>query len=527
MNKKKLLGSSVLDYIFCLVIAAAFLLIATESSPLYPINKWVDANAFVTVGKALAHGQVLYRDIFEQKGPFLYFLHTVAYWLSPARPFIGVYVLETVSLSACLFFAAKTVGLFLKRVWIFLCVPLLAAGVLFSFCFVLGDSAEEFCLPLTMAGIYLLLRYFQKQYPEPMERRTVAVCGIMAGVVLWVKYTLLGFWIGWVLGLFAAGIAAKRYRGVWLDLLWFLFGMLLASLPILLYVAVTNSLWDLWYTYFYINITAYTGQGEGGFWAAFFRNIWYSLYKNPFISIPWVLGLALFWIKPKKTLRVWAKITLTAASLTALAAIAVSRQVYDYYFLICAPFALLGIIGVMEWTAKIKMPALVPGAAAPVVCAGLWALMVPLHPNAHDLHKQKQELPQFQFAEIMQGTPGATLLNYGSLDLGFYTAADIVPNVKYFMKQNIPYEYFPENQDAQDQYLKEARTDYVVLLTNADTAENNEYLNQNYERVASAPYSEYMEDYDYMLYKRRDPAEKETKPQEEYDSLEAGTIFSS
>jgi hypothetical protein len=268
------------------------------------------------------------------------------------------------------------------------------------------------------------------------------------------------------------------------------------------------------YTYFYINITAYTVYSEHSFWGNLFAHLWDYFYKNPLISIPWAVGMLLFWIKPKARLRLWAKITLTAAGLTALAATVVSEQVFDYYFLICAPFAVLGIVGVLEWISKIRMPELVPGALAPIVCAGLWALAVTFHPNAHDLHKKREDLAQFAFADIIRQTPGATLLNYDSLDMGFYTAADIVPSVKFFMRQNIPYENFPANQDAQNQYLRDAVTDYVVVLTNQATAENNGPLNENYERIAKRQYSAYIDDYDYMLYKRREPEEKEeTKPE--------------
>ncbi len=508
MKKESILGSAVLDYIFCLVIAAAFLLVATEASPLYQISQWVDSNAFVTVGKSLAHGRVLYKEIFEQKGPFLYFIHTLAYWLSPARPFVGVYVAETVSFSVCLFFVAKITCLFLKRVYLFLTVPLFCAATLFSFCFVLGDSAEEFCLPFITAGLYLILRYFQRGYPAPIGRYALVGCGVLAGVILWIKYTLLGFWVGWMLGLIISAIAAGRYRHIVPCVLWFLFGMLIASLPVLFYVGLTNSLWNLYYTYFYINITAYTIHESGRFWGSVFENIWRCFYKNPLISVPWGLGLLLFWIKPKEKMCLWAKIALTASGLTALAATMVSEQVFDYYFLICAPFAALGVISVLEWAARTRMPKLIPGAAAPVICTGLWALTAVAHPNAHDLHKNREDLVQFVFADIIRETPGATLLNYDALDLGFYTAADIVPNVKFFMKQNIPYEKFPDNQDAQNQYLQEAKTDYVVLLTNNDTAENNAILNENYERIARREYSPYIEDYDYMLYKRRDKEEK-------------------
>ena len=62
-------------YLYCLLISSAFLLICTKSSPLYPLNDWQDANAFFTMGKGMMNGKVLYRDLFEQKGPLLYFMH--------------------------------------------------------------------------------------------------------------------------------------------------------------------------------------------------------------------------------------------------------------------------------------------------------------------------------------------------------------------------------------------------------------------------------------------------------------------
>lgn len=65
--------------IFCLAAAAALLAFCSRSSPLYPFNYWVDSNCFFTVGKSMMKGLVTYRDIYEQKGPLLYFLHGLAY----------------------------------------------------------------------------------------------------------------------------------------------------------------------------------------------------------------------------------------------------------------------------------------------------------------------------------------------------------------------------------------------------------------------------------------------------------------
>lgn len=58
---------------FLLLAAFILLLFATRSSFLYPYNDWNDANSYFSVGKALFHGKMPYRDVFDQKGMYLYF----------------------------------------------------------------------------------------------------------------------------------------------------------------------------------------------------------------------------------------------------------------------------------------------------------------------------------------------------------------------------------------------------------------------------------------------------------------------
>ena len=78
-------------------IAAAFLLMlpATRSSFLYPCNDWNDANSYFSMGKALFNGKMPYRDVFDQKGPYLYFLYGLAYLVSHTT-FAGVFILEVI-----------------------------------------------------------------------------------------------------------------------------------------------------------------------------------------------------------------------------------------------------------------------------------------------------------------------------------------------------------------------------------------------------------------------------------------------
>ena len=43
---------------FVLAAALVTMLICTKSSPLYPINDWVDANTYLTIGRGLIKGRV-------------------------------------------------------------------------------------------------------------------------------------------------------------------------------------------------------------------------------------------------------------------------------------------------------------------------------------------------------------------------------------------------------------------------------------------------------------------------------------
>ena len=80
-------------FLFSFAVAFLVITVCSRSSFLYPINDWVDSQCFFTTGRAMFNGSVLYRDIYEQKGPLLYFVHGLAGLVSETN-FIGVYLVE-------------------------------------------------------------------------------------------------------------------------------------------------------------------------------------------------------------------------------------------------------------------------------------------------------------------------------------------------------------------------------------------------------------------------------------------------
>ena len=113
-SKNKLMTFAV--YLLFLIFSFGILYICTASSPRYATNQWNDANAFLTMGRAMSSGLTIYKDIFEQKGPLLYLLHAVASLISDSS-FLGVYIIQSLFLSATAFAAYKIASLYVGTAW--------------------------------------------------------------------------------------------------------------------------------------------------------------------------------------------------------------------------------------------------------------------------------------------------------------------------------------------------------------------------------------------------------------------------
>ena len=72
----------ILQALFALAVSFGMLLICSKNSFLYPLNDWVDVNCFFTVGRGIRHGLVPYLDLYDHKGPLLYYVYALASLIS-------------------------------------------------------------------------------------------------------------------------------------------------------------------------------------------------------------------------------------------------------------------------------------------------------------------------------------------------------------------------------------------------------------------------------------------------------------
>jgi len=504
-NAKKTL---VIVFGYCLFLSLLFLSIGTKSSPLYPFNDWVDANISFTMGKAMMNGRVLYRDIFDHKGPLYYTLYGVGYLISNTT-FSGIFTLEVISFTVFLFFCFKSVSLFLDLKNSTIALVLIAGSVINLASFSHGGSAEEFSLPLIAVSLFFLLSYFKNTFPNPMPNKWVLLNGILAGCVLWIKFSLLGFWIGWMAALFLVLIFKQNFSRAFSACLVFLFGMLIATIPWVHYFAVNNALSDWIYSYITFNIKNYS-ETTSVFSniLSMLINLLYHLWKNPFFVAHLLLGLFFFLKNKKFTNNQLSKLSISLCFFLLFISVYGGGRGFPYYFLILSPFIIFGFIvlltlirdaiGVMKSNKSFGIITL-------LLVLGTFTYTYFLNHNTHMLGNDKEDLVQYKYASIINQTENASLLNYGTLDLGFYTTTGIVPDVKYFQVQNIEYSKYPIIRDAQIAYIRNGVVDYVVTLeviTSNDDDIQTRNLFEKYELIESHTQTYEENDYEFLLYKK-------------------------
>jgi len=200
---------SLKEIIVILSTAIISITLFSKSSPCYPINDWVDTNIFLTVGKSILHGKVLYLDIYEQKGPLLFFIFTIPAFISETS-FIGVYFLEIISAFIFLYFSYKIARVFTGKT-ILHYLPVYAFIIYSTKSFAHGGSVEEFCIPMLTCSLYYLIVALNNQ-SVILNSKQSFIIGIFIGCIFWIKYTMIGMYFGYVSVLIFLYIKSRQIK---------------------------------------------------------------------------------------------------------------------------------------------------------------------------------------------------------------------------------------------------------------------------------------------------------------------------
>lgn len=270
-------------------LTAAFISLALSVIYLFdcPLQPWIngstgiDSSVFLTVAMMMEKGYMPYRDSFDHKGPFLYILNYLGNKLSYYN---GTWFIEVVFLAITFFILYKIARLLAGRAASVITV-LISISLLFTY-LGSGNYSEEYAMPFIAAAVYIFMDYLLN---ERLTAPRVALSGTAFGLVLMLRANMIAVWIVFCLYIFVKLIIAGKYKTLFAVIAEFLFGTLLAILPMLVWLSARGALADFWEDYILFN-TLYSSEGGGravmaAKWEAFIKFTNSTVFLLSFFSI--------------------------------------------------------------------------------------------------------------------------------------------------------------------------------------------------------------------------------------------------
>ncbi|WP_026665258.1 hypothetical protein [Butyrivibrio sp. FC2001] len=498
-------------YFYMLLSVFLCLLLASRSSFLYPLNNWDDANSYFSMGKAIFNGKMPYRDVFDQKGMYLYFFYGLAYLVSHTT-FAGVYILEIILglFDAIGFFRIirlytgkhRIVSSAIFSVFTF-------ATVVCSRSFWWGGAAEEICLPFYVWGLYLILDYFKNRYnKETMPFKAVFFGGILAGFIANIKFTGLGFYFAWMMMVFFSYLAHKEIvRGIKACLV-FLFGMFLPFVPWLIYFGVQGGLYEWYWGYVYVNVFVYTkveGADAGimGRVMYLIKTLYWLIIDDwqyfVFVIVGMVYGIL------NKGQKLLSRLVVPVLFVFMFLGFFGGGRDLPYYSLPLSVFAVMGFALLGRLAAKhllekgTRSDRIGMRFITALICMSLATIFVDVNSMNVPFRKvSRDDYFMYRFRDEVMENENPTLLNVGCLDAGLYTLCDIVPSCRWFQTQTLSIEE-PENNPylEQERYVREGLIDYVLVRDHIPAS-----INDHYECIDKEVYGWDGMEFNYYLYKK-------------------------
>ena len=415
------------------IFFTGFLTISLNSqcSPLYSFNDWDDANTIFTVGKSILRGVIPYKDLYEQKGPLIFFLQVPGAAIS-FTSFVGIWPIEIIFAFFFLFFSYKTAKLFFNQK-VYILIPLLAYLVYGGYSFRTGNSAEEYCLSLLAYGIFVGCNAIKEnRLPSKTE---FLLIGITSACVFWIKYSMVGFYFGWIFVFLIFAFQNRIIPDILKGASLVLIGVCLSSFPIILYYAVNHALEPLFTSYFYNNLFLYPSNTLS-LSTKLIKGLTNFIEMSPLIYL--TVSFGLLWIVEQRKWKLLGFLGITF--LTLFITVYSSGWFHSYYSLIFNIFTIFGLIGLFDLIrsiSKIKTKISFSKYEFTLSSGIIFVCMLILciySPNMFYLRHEKEDLMQYKMKALLEnkGLRNPTIITWDYGETGVNTVMGIVPNVRYF-----------------------------------------------------------------------------------------------
>ncbi len=238
MKEKKLFDNLILIFLISILFLLFF---STSTSPLYK-DYQDDSAIFITVGKMLKDGKILYKDIFDHKGPVFFFFEYIAQLICSGR--FGIFILQIIFMTITLFILNKL----LKGNGI---IPIILSLPILAFFFEEGNLTEELSLPFITLGLYIGFIWYSssERYSKKIYLYSF-ILGILISLLAFIRLNNAISLVGLILGITILFIKDKKYKNLIGCIISFLIGLGITTLIVLIYFIKNSAISDMLYATF-------------------------------------------------------------------------------------------------------------------------------------------------------------------------------------------------------------------------------------------------------------------------------------
>ena len=469
MNSKK---KAIVHYGVLSFIAFVFLLFYSYStSPLYSNNFGVlDSSLFMLIGKGITKGYMPYLNLFDHKGPILFFIEAFGWLIMPNR--LGNFFIQWVFMVANLTLIFKIGQLFLNKKWSW--VPIIFFLLILTVTFEGGNLTEEYSLPFLFLPLYLSLKSLKEesngkaQHP-PLYALIYGICFTLLIFIRLNNAVLIG---AIILVIMIHLLINKAYRNFFDNVLTFLSGSIFIFSGIAIYFLMNNAFGEMLYATFLFNFM----YAEGSKGISTVADLLYFFYYVSPVIFSGIMGLYYCLKKEKKTIG----LLLAVASMVTFFSLSMGGNYY-HYFILTTPCFVLGIVLFIDLTLEKGKELWQKGHR--IITMGVLTLFLITSGIYMSLSylatREVADLiinqPQKEYYDTALSTASLiplvdrnSVLGY-SVPAGWFIMTDIMPCYKYFTLQEWWGLYDPNVISETNEMLEKNPPKWIVMANNKQT----------------------------------------------------------
>ena len=480
MKKSLKIKITLLIYSFIMTYLHSFNSIRFDDSSIYSDNA-----VFYLMGRGILKGQVLYKDMFDHKTPYIYLLNSLAAIFE--KNHLGLYIITSLILFVSIYYTYKIIRLFNENDIIsltgsvFICLFLNNANLTLGFL-----RTEGYAIALMLPSLYLFLIFFLNDNKE-FNLYHMFIIGILAGLTLFINIKSSILYVPFAISTCFVLLKNKSYKNIILCFITGIIAVLISGIPMIIYFIKNNCFYEAIDAIFRVNgiyanpFSSITANDEN-----FIQIILRIVRVHPVLTIIILIEfISILLYKTKKEIKLS---TLSSFIICLIYTMTINRP-YTYYYTILIPFLiptyllLINILNYIIIKTNIKRTIVYS-----ILIAILFIINFPIgyfainkryktnvfiNNSIHELLKDKIEINE-----------DTKVLSYG-YSPEYYMFLNKNISFQYFIIPNIKFKYYKTAYINQINYIKKGLPDVLILTMGSYVAElPDNYYNTLYESLS-------------------------------------------